>query len=199
MKKGLIFILFVLCLSRSFGQINSEFVSLINGEIRSLQPLGTIFYSNKIPLGIVNLNSDLRWNTDLKERVQSCKAKGINISKRDIRELRSKMKAAFLEFIPDSLFPNSKSLIIDSLHKRVSLNNRFILDSVLALSRKERPNPGLLNWEFYFSVPVYNKKETLMLFFFMYYWSSSGEWTYYITTPGNLDRTKMCRFEGGAW
>jgi hypothetical protein len=183
----------------TFGQIDSISISLIESKIRSLQPSGTIYYGESVPAFIQKQIRDLEWSKYLQDRLLYCENLGFTISRDDLKDFKRVFRKVVKQRNPDGIFRDSKRLPYDSLSKVVRERNRAILDSMRLLTADKRPDVRILNWEFYFTEPIYNKSRTLMMIFFMYYYSSGGESAFYITKPGASSMDNSCRFGGSAW
>lgn len=172
---------------------------MLESKIRLIQPSGTIYYAESVASSIRKSKSDFKLNKYLKDRLILCDSLGIKISKADMRFFRRHIKRGFQQQLPDALFKDSKRLQNDSLSKQIHLLNKLLLDSIVKLPAQMRPKRKYLNWQFYFSAPIYNRQRSLVLIFFMYYYNSAGESQLYILKPGSTQMNTACRFGGGVW
>jgi hypothetical protein len=154
-----------------FSQNNSSYFNLIYKSIRHYQSNGTIYYSDK-PYNEFNEIAFKSLLTNPVVNIMRSKDKArIVLTKKERDYIFSKLRSFADEILPDSLFPNSKRIINDSLQKNTVKLNRLVNDTLMSL---EHDSVAFHKYylrrtrylSFFFSQPIFIRNNSVFLSLF---------------------------------
>jgi hypothetical protein len=181
------------------GQPDSSYLKLIEGRMRALQWCGNLYYADRLPAPSVRRSLE-GFNEKRIAFLSKANQKAFNITAAELQKVSSEFLGAIEDRLPDSLFPDWKSVHVDSLHHIVERHNNAVRDSVLKLPTSERPQAYcVFKWAFYFSRPVYIRNGTILFYFFTFYRTSSGSYGIYLSEQVNGRWEKGIFISGADW
>jgi hypothetical protein len=202
--KPLILIIFLFSITQIvYSQVDS--ISKINLEtiIRSINPKGTIVYTNRVSEGVLSKHFRYLRRKKINGISSDTKKNSISLTKQERAYLLSQLQKCFSSYWKDSLFAKSKLIELDSTssfsvkkHKEIyELRNSKYGDSLRKLYSG-------LNWEaavFSFSDIIYLRNKSIFLNYCMWYDGHGGAEDLYFYRKVNGVWKKWILVSGGDW
>ncbi len=193
------YFLIVLCYlsTNIYAQISdTAYYSLIHKIIRSIQKSGTFFYADKPEKDIY-----VSFLKQFPLALRVLKNRGIDLNKREIDTLLSKLRDMATAPQPSDFFPMSRRVSSDSIISYVEKTVRIAADSLIKLS----PNAWTINdywglpWAFFFTRPIFLRGSSICFGYFMYYRNSAGQHGLDVYKVKNMEFIRVATVGGGAW
>lgn len=162
-------LLLLLLTARAFAQSDTGYLSLLNQQIRAIQPGGIIYYADK-PAGAA-IHAYFSPTNDAFDLVQK---HGLTFTAAEKKYIIRQLKKFRTLSWPDSLFDLSKRIGADTIVRFVQLKGRLIADSLPPAANYSEAS-AVRPWAFFFSQPIYLRNNTLLLCYFMYFHLNAGE------------------------
>ncbi|HSZ87422.1 MAG TPA: hypothetical protein VK787_15420 [Puia sp.] len=163
-----------------FSQNDSSYFNLVYRLIRHNQTKGTIYYSDK-PYNKFNEIAFKSLLTDSVINMMRSKNKArMVLTKKERDYIFCKLRSFADEILPDSLFPNSKRIINDSLLKHTVKLNRVEYDTLMSLEHdslafQKYDLHRIKYLSFFFSRPISIRNNSIFLSVFGWFENWYGE------------------------
>lgn len=155
----------------SLSDRDKESVSIIEQWIRTIQPTGSIVYANRLDKGSIGQIKDKISNRrKITGITKETKSVSIKLTKQEQRYILNQIETLYTFTWKDGLFENSQYLDSDSVMNHLQKKRKAFAEKYKAASDNAKTEliKELNRNVFYFSKPIFIRKNTICLLYNMY-------------------------------